>query len=243
MKIGSAGIIDQDRKFRFDVGRGMAGEIIHLKNKGKDIVLVSSGAVALGLGQSRPVLGARASDDEKRVAAKRGQKILTDCWGAAFAHRNRKVREMLVDSATDDVMVPWTQENRSIWSQDIFNGRGIGLNNDVLASSIARASGAQMLIILSDVEGYLDHDQRRISFMRGADDSYCRTGSVDSRTGCVSMGTGGMVAKIQAIRDSGAGFAVIAKASSTILGQILAGEDVGTLFELKGNVGKWRSMQ
>jgi glutamate 5-kinase len=204
----------------------------------RSFILVSSGAIALGCAR----LGYRSRPKEinrLQAAAAAGQSVLMRRYDEAFGAVDLTVAQVLLTHADladrerlnnarealaallDAGAVPIVNENDTVSTEEIRFG-----DNDQLAAMVVPLVGAELLVLLTDVEGVLDEDGRRISVLRS-----------DSKLGKVSVngqavGSGGMSSKLDAARKacrSGAAVVIARAAEPSILTSILSGEDVGTL--------------
>ncbi|MEM8835002.1 MAG: glutamate 5-kinase [Planctomycetota bacterium] len=239
VKIGSALLTNDsptiDRAYLHDAATQLAG----LSASGREIILVSSGAVAAGVGAldlaSRP-------DDVARLqaAAAAGQPALMSMWREAFGVRDAAVAQMLlsrsdfderdrflnirncVASLLDVGCLPIVNENDSVATEEISLG-----DNDLLAAKLSAAVRADALVILTTVEGVRDEAGEVI---REAPDADQLAGHI--RAGGTRMGRGGMRTKLQAARDAAlAGVTTVIAGGRPItnLARVLNGDDVGTL--------------
>ncbi|HVZ31048.1 MAG TPA: glutamate 5-kinase, partial [Polyangiaceae bacterium] len=123
--------------------------------------------------------------------------------------------------------VPIVNENDTVSTEEIRFG-----DNDQLAAMVTPLVGADVLILLSNVEGVLDEDGKRISSFAASEQVF------EHRAAEGAQGRGGIHSKVEAARTacrSGA-HAVVAQAHATqVLQRVLGGEDIGTLFEPGGN--------
>jgi glutamate 5-kinase len=216
----------------------LAAEIAELLDDGRGTVVVSSGAIAFGCER----LGYRARPKEMgklQAAAAAGQSVLMRRYDEAFAAVGRMTAQVLLTHADlssrerlnnarnafsallDANAVPVVNENDTVSTEEIKFG-----DNDQLAAMVVPLVAADALVLLTDVEGVLDEEGRRIPLF-----------SKETNIGAVSadgpkLGTGGIRSKLDAAHKgarSGANV-VIARASRPgVLREILAGEDVGTL--------------
>ncbi len=210
-------------------------------NEGRTIVIVSSGAIALGVQKlgfaSRPKDMARL-----QAAAAAGQSVLMQRYEEAFGNVGLKVAQVLLTHAdlADRTRannarnalsalvaagaVPIINENDAVAVEEIKFG-----DNDQLAAMVTPLCDADLLLLLSDVDGLLDDQKRRVPFVSNvAVEARPHAGASTS-----GIGTGGMASKVEAAhRATLAGaHVVIAKASEPdILRRTLSGEDIGTLF-------------
>ncbi|MGC6412123.1 MAG: glutamate 5-kinase [Candidatus Puniceispirillaceae bacterium] len=171
IKIGSALLYDEtDGGAKQDWMQALADDVAWLTNLGKEVVLVSSGSIALG----RHVLGlgkGRIKLAEKQAAAAAGQVQLVEAWTAALSRHDLKSAQILL--APDDTetrrrhlnardtfqallslgVVPVVNENDTITTYEIRFG-----DNDRLAARVAAMISADLLILLSDVDGLYDRN-------------------------------------------------------------------------------------
>jgi glutamate 5-kinase len=214
----------------------------------KEIVLVSSGAIAAGLA---PLGLARRPRDlaRQQAAASVGQGLLVARYTASFARYGRRVGQVLLTS--DDTSrrahyrnayrtleqllamgaVPVVNENDTVATDEIRFG-----DNDRLAALVAHLVRADLLVLLSDVDGLYDGDPAgpgtsRITEVKGPQDlTDVEIGSA-GRTG---VGTGGMVTKVEAARIATAAGVPVVLASAIHADDALAGRATGTYFHRTG---------
>jgi glutamate 5-kinase len=204
-------------------------------------VVVSSGAIALGMKK----LGYRTRPKEMarlQAAAAAGQSLLMRAYEEAFAARGLPVAQVLLTHADladrtrannaraalgalfDAGAVPILNENDSVAVEEIKFG-----DNDQLAAMVAPLVDADLVVLLSDVEGLLDGRGRRISVVHDvATDALPHV-----RPSSNGVGSGGMASKVEAARRAamaGANVVVADARADGVLDAVLAGEDVGTLF-------------
>lgn len=172
VKIGSALVVDRSR-LRAEWMCGIAADVAMLRARGAQVILVSSGAIAL----ARPVLGlmrARLRLEEKQAAAAVGQIRLAHAWSEALATERLVAAQLLLTPQdTEDRRrylnaratlatllglgcVPVINENDSIATAEIRFG-----DNDRLAARVAEMVQADQLILLSDIDGLYTADPRR----------------------------------------------------------------------------------
>ncbi|MBB5871385.1 glutamate 5-kinase [Allocatelliglobosispora scoriae] len=211
---------------------------------GREIVLVSSGAIAAGLA---PLGLAKRPRDlaTQQAAASVGQGRLMHAYTEEFGRHARTVGQVLltVDDVTrrahyrnayrtlrrllDLDVVPIVNENDTVATQEIRFG-----DNDRLAALVAALVEADLLVLLSDVDALYtgnpaDPGSRKIELVSGPADL---DGIAISTPGKAGLGTGGMVTKVEAARiATGAGINVVLTAAP-LAAAALAGEPVGTLF-------------
>lgn len=217
VKVGSALLRDAPDAFR-----SIAADMCNLADRGVQPVLVSSGAVAMG----RPRLGLETgtlSLEQKQAAAAAGQPVLVQAWENAFAAHGRKTAQALItldvtesrrrwlnaratlDTLLDYGAIPVVNENDTVATDEIRYG-----DNDRLAARVAQLIGADVLVLLSDVDGLYDRDPRGDADAR----LLTEVGQIDDAVHAMAgganvesaVGSGGMRTKILAAEiaaDSG----------------------------------------
>ncbi|MET8006907.1 glutamate 5-kinase [Nonomuraea glycinis] len=247
VKVGSsslttpAGTIDVDRV------DALVDVLATRRRAGTQIVLVSSGAIAAGLGPLG--LASRPRDlATQQAAASVGQGVLVARYTSSFARYGLRVGQVLLTA--DDMMrrahhanaqrtldrlldldiVPIVNENDTVATDEIRFG-----DNDRLAALVTHLIRADALVLLSDVDALYDGPpsragSRRLAEIRGPEDL---VGVELGRSGG-RVGTGGMITKVQAAKiATGAGVPVVLTAAAHAA-QALAGADVGTFFHPGG---------
>jgi glutamate 5-kinase len=214
----------------------------------RQVVVVSSGAIALGL----RVLGWKTRPKEMaklQAAAAAGQSALMRRYEDAFEKVSGKVAQVLLthadlsdrtrannaraalDALLEAGAVPIINENDTVAVDEIRFG-----DNDQLAALVAALVSADLLVLLSDVEGLLDRDGKRVPIVHDVErDALPLVGAAPllGVEGRESVGTGGMGSKLEAARRgtmAGATVLIADARAPNILGQLFAGEDVGTVF-------------
>jgi glutamate 5-kinase len=215
---------------------------------GVEVVLVSSGAIAAGLAP----LGLKARPKDlatQQAAASVGQGLLVAQYAQSFARYNLTVGQVLL-TAEDMIRrahhrnaqrtlyrllamggVPIVNENDTVATHEIRFG-----DNDRLAALVAHLVHADLLLLLSDVDGLYDGDPRKpgatlISEVSGAHDL---DGVVLGRAGAAGVGTGGMGTKVDAARIATAAGIPVVLAAAPQAAPALAGDQVGTHFTRTG---------
>ncbi|NGO67916.1 glutamate 5-kinase [Streptomyces boncukensis] len=214
----------------------------------REIVLVSSGAIAAGLA---PLGLAKRPRDlaRQQAAASVGQGLLVARYTASFARYGRRVGQVLLTSddtsrrahyrnayrTLDQLLamgaVPIVNENDTVATDEIRFG-----DNDRLAALVAHLVRADLLVMLSDVDGLYDGDPAtpgtsRIAEVRGPHDL---EGLDIGSAGSAGVGTGGMATKVEAARiAAGAGVPVVLTSAASAA-DALAGRPTGTYFHPTG---------
>jgi len=215
VKVGSSLIIGGDDGARASWLASLADDVQALRLAGKEIVLVSSGAVALG----RRQLGLKRSPrlDHKQAAAAAGQTLLMQAWETAFARHNVPTAQLLLTfddterrrrwlnaRATLNVLlgqgaVPVINENDSVATDELRYG-----DNDRLSARVAMMMKAELLILLSDVDGLHTADpvkhpgSAHIAVVEDLDAAETMAGPASG------VGSGGMRSKLAAARIASA---------------------------------------
>lgn len=214
IKVGSSLIIGGDGQVRAAWLATLARDIAALKAKGREVIVVTSGAVALGraaMGYGRRALAL----EEKQAAAACGQAPLLAAWNEAFG---RDIAPALVLLTADDStdrrrylnarntldtllakgnVIPLINENDTVATAEIRFG-----DNDRLSARVAQMAGAELLVLLSDIEGLYTADPRKEKDARFIAEVAAITPEIESYAGGVgsSVGSGGMITKIAAAK-------------------------------------------
>lgn len=250
LKIGSSLLVDS-RTNAVDRARleGLAGRVAGWMADGKQVLVVSSGAVALGARR----LGTRARGaglEGKQASAAVGQSLLMAAWAGAFEPRDLVTAQILltrddtetrrrwlnaratVGALLDMGVIPVVNENDTVATDEIRYG-----DNDRLAARVAQMIGADLLILLSDVDGLYTADPRshpeavHIPLVETlTPEIEAMATGPDARAG---MGTGGMATKLMAARiaaDAGCA-TLIAAGRSMEAGGTFGGDTRSTLIQ------------
>ena len=224
-------------------------ELCNLRNQGIDVCLVSSGAIAVGK-QSMGLAERPRRLPEKQACASVGQARLMSIYQKFFAEYNQKVGQVLMTKETmiDNVsrknaqntinelmamgVIPIVNENDTVSTYEIRFG-----DNDTLSAIVSALTGADLLILLSDIDGlYTDDpkvnpDAELITYVEEFSPEYMEMAS--SAPGS-EMGTGGMVTKIKAARiatASGVDMIIANGKDFGILHHIFENRFTGTFFK------------
>jgi glutamate 5-kinase len=225
-----------------DAWERLAAEVAALRGRAqRNLVIVSSGAIALGVTK----LGLKSRPKDMawlQAAAAAGQSVLMQRYEEAFGKVGLVVAQVLLTHAdladrsrTNNARnalaallearaIPIINENDAVAVEEIKFG-----DNDQLAAMVTPLCEADLLVLLSDVEGLLDGDGHRVPFVR----SIAREARHLAGESTSGVGTGGMASKVEAARRAtlaGSHVVIAAAREPHILTRILAGEDVGTLF-------------
>ena len=222
--------------------------LANLKNMGKDVVLVSSGAVSVGRnGMGLPA--GKLTLPQKQACASIGQARLMMIYQKLFSEYNQNVSQILMTkfTMTDELsrpnavntfeelfhlgVIPIVNENDTIATYEIEFG-----DNDTLSAIVASLVHADLLILLSDIDGLYTDDPninpnaKFISVVKNIDDKLMLMGKKSTST---DVGTGGMATKLTAARIatfSGTDMVIANSDHVSVIEEILNGEEKGTLF-------------
>ena len=218
-----------------------------IKNMGHEVILVSSGAIAMGSGKLH--LASRPTDiPTKQAAAAVGQCELMYIYDELFSRYNHTVGQVLLTGSDVndperrrhfcDTMnrllelgvIPIINENDTITTEEIRFG-----DNDTLAAIVAVNVKADVLIILSDIDGLYDADPRKDAGARLISHVPEVTAAIEALAGQhnSTLGTGGMVTKLNAAKmciAAGVEMIIANGSEPNILYDILEGKAVGTVF-------------
>lgn len=229
-------------------------ELCNLRNQGKDVILVSSGAIAAGR-KAVNINALELDGKENPIAVKQacaaiGQARLMMTYQKIFAEYNQVAAQILMTKNTivDDInrcnahntfsellklgVIPVVNENDTVATYEIEIG-----DNDTLSAVVAALVGADLLILLSDIDGLYTDDPRRnhnaelIDTVETLDERLMRMGK--STTGS-SVGTGGMNTKLTAAKiatASGADMIIANSRDIRIIHRIMDGRPYGTIFK------------
>ena len=214
---------------------------------GRQIVVVSSGAIVTGAGLLDRPRPARTLSQKQALAAV-GQPLLMQRYAAAFGRFGLPTGQVLLtqldfakrrqyvnarqtlEALLDLGIVPVVNENDTVATEEIQIG-----DNDTLSALVAALIGADLLVIISDVEGLMTADPRRrrdarlIPTVTRIDAAVLRA----ARRGTTAQGVGGMATKISAARlatESGVAVVITGGNRTRPLSRLLAGEQHGTMF-------------
>ncbi len=228
-------------------------ELCDIRNQGKDVILVTSGAIAAG----RKAVGIReitGESPERQMAVKQacsavGQARLMMIYQKLFAEYNQVAAQILMTKNTivDDLnrfnahntfsqllemgVIPIVNENDTVATYEIEIG-----DNDTLSAIVAALVDADLLVLLSDIDGLYTDDPRQnpdAAFIPQVDELTEELLAMGKGSTGSNVGTGGMNTKLQAARiatGSGVDMVIANSKDIGILHRILDGREEGTLF-------------
>ncbi len=274
IKVGTSTVTYSTGKVNFSRLDKLSMVISDLVNQGKDVVLVTSGAIGVGSGKLK-LKEKPKTIREKQALAAVGQCELMHIYSKFFSEYGHIVGQILLtrdvvedeyrrnnvintfETLLENGIVPIVNENDSVCVKEIGdenhnekhsietniitnanNGNGSNAvfgDNDTLSAIVATLINADLLIILSDIDGFYDSDPKENSSSKKLSVVTEINEDIESYAGGVGSkhGTGGMVTKIGAAKiATAAGIDVVLANGNNpfIINDILKGEDVGTLF-------------
>lgn len=251
VKVGTSTLAHATGRLNIQRMERLCRVLSDLKNAGHEIILVSSGAIGMGVGKLN-LPGRPADMPSKQAAAAVGQCELMYTYDKQFTEYSHTVAQLLltgedikseqrsrnVRSTLSRLLelgaLPIINENDAVATDEIGVENTIG-ENDSLSAIVAAAIGADLLVLLSDIDGLYDKDPRRhpdarlIPTVERVDDELF-TLAEDSSTG---LGTGGMITKLRAAAiatEAGCEMVIANGSKPEVLYDIAAGRPAGTRF-------------
>lgn len=252
VKVGTSTITYANGKRNFSQIDRLARELSDLQNQGKEMILVSSGAVAVGV--DRLGLPAKPSTiPGKQACAAVGQGVLMHTYEKLFADYGQVVAQVLI-TRTEAIdrhrytncrntfmtllqqgVIPIVNENDVVALDELKIG-----DNDNMSALVAGIVDADLVIILSDIDGLYTANPATHPDATLVHTVQEITPEVEASAGGVgsSRGTGGMATKIQAAKaatNSGIQLVIASGTEKNAIPRILQGEEIGTLFVSREN--------
>ena len=259
VKVGTSTLTHEGGKLNFRSFDSIARVLSDIHNLGFEIILVSSGAIAVGAHKLRIEESPRELR-LKQAAAAIGQCELMYLYDKFFSEYGKIVAQILLtgqdvdrpnvkqnlintfNSLLELGVIPIVNENDSVGHEEIEThkeGKTVFGDNDILSAVVAVLCDADKLILLSDIDGFYDSDPaknpkaRLIREVRAIDDKV-RGGAGGAGS---SRGTGGMLTKLQAAElamENGIDMIITNGKNLDTLYDIASGKPVGTLFKRRG---------
>ncbi len=246
VKVGTSSLTYEDGRLKLDQIERLVRETSGLVNEGHQVIIITSGAI--GAGMSRLGLTAPPkSIPDKQATAAVGQGLLMQVYSKLFAEYCHICAQVLLtaedleqrqrylncrntfETLLSKNVIPIVNENDSVSIDEIKFG-----DNDMLSSLVANLVGADLLIILSDIDGVYDKNPKSESDAKLIPVIEEITNEiVNAAKGASGLGTGGMVTKINAARIcvlSGIPMIIANGSVPGIIRQAVNGESIGTLF-------------
>lgn len=257
VKVGSSSITHETGLLDLNRLELLVRQLSNLHNKGYDIVLVSSGAIGAGMGKlgraQRPT-----TLPEKQAAAAVGQGILVHMYEKLFSEYGKTIAQILLTK--EDVanrhrflnarnaffqlfnqnVIPIVNENDAVVIDEIKFG-----DNDTLSALVTNLIDADLLILLSDIDGLYDSNPRtnnNAKLIRTVDKITDKIKDIAGDAG-TKFGTGGMSTKIDAAEiaiSSGASMIIVNSSTPNIINRVVEGENIGTIFTANNHLQQAR---
>ena len=249
VKIGTNTLSKGGRVDTAYVGR-IAGQICGLIKSSREVLIITSGAIGMGAGKLK--LTRRVTDTKMRQAcAAIGQPLLMDEYRKAFGKHRVNVAQVLVTAEVLNhrktylnlrnsvetllklKVVPIINENDSVSTEEIGTAFG---DNDKLSALVASKIDADLLIMLSDIDALYEKDPRRYPDAKPIPVVFEITKEITSSAGARTgheHAVGGMKTKIEAAKiasDAGCRMVLANGRARDVIGRIIAGADIGTVF-------------
>lgn len=247
IKIGSSSLCDDKGNINKEKILNLIQQIAFIKRKGVNITLVSSGAINAGVHvmnlTERP-----QTIPQKQALAAIGQASLMQIYEELFSLFNLKCAQILLNhddfddrkrlmnfnnamqALIDYDVVPIINENDTLAVEEIKVG-----DNDTLASLVVPAVNADMVILVSDIDGLYDdnpHTNKNAKLIKDVSEITKEIESM-AKDASSKVGTGGMITKIKAAKvcnDFGCDMAIVNGNQQNVLVDLMEGKDVGTCF-------------
>ncbi|AEV70273.1 glutamate 5-kinase [Acetivibrio clariflavus] len=257
VKVGTSTLTYENGKINFTRIDKLVRVLSDLANQEKEVVLVTSGAIGVGVSklklQSKP-----KTVREKQAVAAVGQLELMHIYDKFFSEyghvvaqilltrdivENHEAREHVIntfETLIEKGIIPIVNENDSVAVDEIESGvnRVFG-DNDTLSAMVGEIVRADLLIILTDIGGFYDSDPRKNSDAKRISIIKEITPEIEQYAGGVgsARGTGGMITKLAAAKiaaSAGIDMVIANGEDPNVIFRILDGEDVGSVFLHRG---------
>lgn len=249
LKIGTSSLTNADGSFNRRLTQEIANQVAELRKHGKMVIIVSSGAIGIGCEELK--MASRPREIPLRQAAAAvGQNILMQEWMAAFNKHDIKVAQILltyeafssrmtylnlrnsISTLLEAGVIPVINENDPICVHEIEATFG---DNDKLSAMVASKVEAELLIMLSDIDGLYNKNPKKNEDAQLISTIDKITPEIESYGGSpTSMkGVGGMRTKIEAAKITsiaGCHMVIANSAIDNVVIRVMEGENIGTLF-------------
>lgn len=250
VKVGTSTLNYATGKLNIEKIELLVRELSDLSNQGREIILVSSGAVGAGIERLKKTQRPKTIPEKQALAAV-GQGILMHLYEKLFAEYGQTVAQVLLTKENSRQysqfinsrnalltllamgVIPIINENDAVAVDELKIG-----DNDTLSATVATLVDADTLIILSDIDGLYTANPAKDKNARLLYEVAHITPEIEKMAGGAgsSMGTGGMSTKIKAAKiavNSGTTMVIASGSERNILRRLLAGELLGTIFPAK----------
>jgi glutamate 5-kinase len=254
-KVGTSTLTHANGKANLRSFDLLARVLSDVRNMGRDVILVSSGAIGVGMGK----LAIERKPGEvaaRQAIAAVGQCVLMQLYGKSFAEYGHVVGQILLTRDVVDYertrqnavntfetligmgIIPIVNENDSVATEELetVQGHNAGFgDNDALSAIVAALVGADLLVILTDTDGLHEGDPRANPGARLIREVERVTPEIERVAGGAGgqMGTGGMVTKVEAAKaatERGIDVILMSGRDPLRVYEALRGEEVGTFF-------------
>lgn len=253
IKVGTSTLTYDTGKVNFSRIDKLAMVLSDLVNQGREVVLVTSGAIGVGVGKLKLKEKPKTVREKQAVAAV-GQCELMHIYSKFFSEYGHTVGQILLtrdvvedphsrqnvintfETLMEREIVPIVNENDSVSIDEIEYGeKRVFGDNDTLSAIVAELVDADLLVILSDIDGFYDCDPRKNKCSRMLSVIHEITPELEKCAGGAGTrrGTGGMVTKLTAARialANGTDMVLASGSKPEAVLDIIAGRDIGTLF-------------
>lgn len=251
VKVGTSTLAHSTGRLNIRRIEALCKTLSDLKNAGNEIILVSSGAIGMGAGKLG--LSERPRDiPGKQAAASVGQCELMYTYDKLFSEYNHNVAQILITAADIEnperkenfhntierllglSVLPIINENDTVATDEIAIG-----DNDTLSAVVSASIKAELLVLLTDIDGLYDKNPKEDSSARLIEEVSEITDEIRAlaRPSASALGTGGMITKISAAEiatAAGCNMVIANGKNPEILYDITEGKRVGTFFEGRG---------
>lgn len=247
VKVGSSTLTYANGAFNLRCMEGLVRQLTDLHNRGIEVVLVTSGAIAAGVGK----LGLKEKPKSmpgKQAVAAIGQVALMHMYDTLFSEYGKVVAQVLITredmedksrsinarntfgALFSKKVIPIVNENDAVATEEIKFGE-----NDTLSAVVCELISADLLILLSDIDGLytsnpnVNPDAKLIKNVGNITEDILKA----AEGAGTARGTGGMLTKLNAARivlDSGGAMIIVNGSIPSILNEVLEGNDIGTFF-------------
>jgi glutamate 5-kinase len=247
VKVGTSSITYPTGKINLGKMEALVRELSDLHNAGREIVLTSSGAVGAGAGKLN--VPPPSNLQEKQALAAIGQGLLMHMYEKFFSEYSKSVAQALLtrDCFSDPErhtnfrntlftllrfgVIPIINENDTVAVDELKFG-----DNDTLSAMVAVSASADLLIILSDIDGLYDSNPRDNAGAKLISEvsEITETMMENSRAKGSALSSGGMYTKLTAARlvtRQGIPMVIASSACANVIRRVADGEDIGTLFK------------
>jgi glutamate 5-kinase len=251
VKVGSSTLTYDNGNINLSRIEKLTRVLSDVVNSGKQVTLVTSGAVAVGVNKLK-LKEKPESIREKQAVAAVGQCELMHIYSKFFGEYSHVVGQVLLtrdvveddhirenvcntfETLLDNKIIPIVNENDTVSIDEIENIVRFG-DNDNLSAIVASLINADLLIILSDIDGFYDSDPRSNESAKLLNEVKEITAELEECAGGAgsNLGTGGMITKLSAAKtaiNAGVDMVLANGSEPDIITNILKGEEIGTLF-------------